>query len=349
MEFSPVLAALALVLAMVTEIPAQDWKALLRLAMTVDEMAPWRWLTDAQVFAVHPAAVAEPVFCSVMGQGDSLKGLALYPGREGWQTYVRIGQSSADEDPLEALCLDRCALLQLVPVGEASQDDLALLSAVGVEPGAVVPSFNCYSPGYAPQAPDAAEMAWLLPVLREVVHFLGDLPGSGEVVPETGQNDLGRILARKQVGDAFVLDWILPGSAQNFSPETVKLSEEEARVLRDLPVAQEVWLFEDVHLPEPQEDGSGRAFFPRAVILLGLEDQQFRGASLLRPQDFPGALGQVLMRQMLQVRAVPANLVVARPANMILLRPFCQALGIGIHLETEMDIRPSLREALMES
>lgn len=334
---------------MVTEIPAQDWRALLRLAMVVDEMAPWRWLSDAQVFAIHPSALAEPVFCSIMGHDDGIRGLALYPGKLGWQTYIRIGQSTGDEDPLEALCLDRCALLQLVPIAEASQDDVALLRTVGADAGAVVPSFNCYNPGYAPQAPDAAEMAWLLPVMREVVNFLGDLPGSGEVIPEAGLNDLGRILARKQVGEAWVMDWILPAASQNFSPDTVTLSEEEGRMLEGLPMVPEVWLYEDLHLPEPQEEDSGRAFFPRAVILLGLEDQQFRGASILRPQDFPQSLGQVLVRQMLQVGAVPANLVVSRPANLILLRPFCQALGIGIHLETEMDIRASLREALMES
>lgn len=333
---------------MLTEVSSKDWRELLGLALAVDAMAPWRWLTDAQVFAIHPLDMPEPVYCSVMGQEDGIKGLALYPGRLGWRTYLRIGQTTGDEDPLEALCQDRCLLLQLVPVAEAEQDDLALLRSIGMEAGAVVPAFSSYVPGYVPQAPDAEEMAWLLPVMREVVTMIGELPGSGEVIPESGQNDLGRVLVRKQGESEWRMDWVLPGPVHDFTPKTVRITSAEEAGLRGLPMVQEVWLFEDLHLPEPSEDGSGRAFFARAVVLLGLEDQRFRGIDLLRPSEFPELLGSKLTRMLLEIGELPANLVVSRSENLVLMRPFCQALGTGIHLEPEMDIRPSLREAIME-
>lgn len=335
---------------MVTEIPAAEWRKLIHVAQRYAAVRPWEWIQDAQVFGVVDPDTLKSVYCSIMGHSGEMKALALYPGKEGWKSYLAIGAEDMDTDPSELVYGQNCLILSFDAPQEAEADDLALLKHVGVavDDTSLVPSFRSYRPGYLPQPPNLEELRFMQRIVSQVLALVGDLPGSGEFLSEDGLNDEGKLLFRVPDGEGWKMEWRKPDSTLDFSPAILTLDHDDLQKARKLPQKQAIWLLEDFHLPEPVLNEDEVAFFPRAFVFFDLEVQEFRGISLLQPGDFPDVLGSLLVEMMEQQKMVPTQMVVSKKTHLNLMRPFCQSLGIGIHLEESLDILADLREAVQE-
>jgi hypothetical protein len=338
---------------MVTEIPAGEWRKLVLTALSWAEATPWEWVQDTQVFGVMDPATGQKVYCSVMGDSGELLGLAMYPGKKGWKSYLQLGSEDEDTHPTELVYYQCCLVVSFHPAQEAEIDDLSLLKHVGLADAVHghVPSFRTYQPGYLPHTPGMAEVRLMQTVLPQALALLVELPGADHILPEEGLNEKGELLFRvyDPETDSWHSEWQLPDSNLDFSPPVVSLDHAQTAQAQALPAEEAIWLLEDFHLPEPAQDGQGRSFFPHAVVLFDVEAQEFRGISLLQPDDFPALVGEVLVEMMAQQEMRPSQLVVSKKSNLILVRPFCQALGMALHLQEDLDILEDLREALLES
>src|SRR5579875_2715033 len=77
-----------------------EWNELYEAAIAFRDMSPWTWMDGEHLFAVQPEEGGPIAYCSVMGELGELHGLAVYPGREGWESMNKIrdvmpGDSSA--------------------------------------------------------------------------------------------------------------------------------------------------------------------------------------------------------------------------------------------------------------
>ncbi len=338
---------------MLTEISAGQWRELIELALFFAQSEPWKWMDDSQVVGVLHPQTQEKAYCSVMGRESEFKALAIYPGREGWWSYLQINQEEADTDPNEIMYKQHCLVISFELRARADADDLALLRHAGLKDHDLkwIPSFRSYLPGFVPATPSGDEFQWLSLVLPQICVAVQEIHAGKHVVPEQGLDKEGRLLFRSidpAIGD-WQSAWLKPDPQANFSPPQAQLSEELAIAARAMPQTEDMWLVEEFFVPEPAEDQEGeRAFFPRALLFFDIEMQEFRGMSLLHPDTWPAAVAESLVEMLLAQGRRPGQIVVSKKENLILLKPFCKALSIGIHLETTLDILPDLRDAVLE-
>lgn len=336
---------------MKTELPVPLWQELIASALAFEKLSPWEWVLEAQVFGVQMPDGGEKMYCSVMGNAGEMKALAIYPGKQGWRCFMQLGNDGAGMDASELAYHQRCIIVSFDQGRGADLDEVALMRRAGFEVGeeSVVPSFRSYQPGYVPTSPGREEIAWLRAVLDQAFVLLVELPGGTDGLPESGLNGADELLFRTHsMEHGWQTQWLKADTALDFSPPTAQLTPSQVQQGHQLPLQEAVWLMEDFHLPQDAVLEEGRAFFPRAMVLFDLEGQRFRGVALLQPRDFPDQVTTALLDLLEEQACRPSHMVVSRRSNLVLMRPFCQALGIGIHLDESLDILPALREALMD-
>ena len=64
------------------------WQQLLESAKEFHKQKPWTYLSDDQIFAISYPETDELLYCSVMGAGEEVFGLAVYIGREGFRALL---------------------------------------------------------------------------------------------------------------------------------------------------------------------------------------------------------------------------------------------------------------------
>lgn len=338
---------------MLTEISAHQWRILIDQALAFAQAEPWTWMDDGQVIGVvHPDS-GEKGYCSIMGRESNFKAIALYPGRQGWWSYLQLSHEEADRDANEIMYKQRCIVLSFEPSEQADADDLALLKHAGLgrlADGALIPSFRSYQPGFVPGSPGPAEFEWLLFALPQALLAAQEVYAGHHVIPENGLNKAGEMLFRTQSpSGGWQSEWLKPDPSADFSPPTIQLEAELAQGVRALPASAEIWLMEEFYLPEPADDpDGGRAFFPRSVVFMDMESQEFRGLTLLHPDNWPDGAGESMVEMIFNQGRRPAQIVVSKRDSFILMKPFCASTGIAINLDQAIDILPDLREAVLE-
>lgn len=308
-------------------------------------------MDDAQVVGVIHPDTSEKAYCSIMGRESEFKAIAVYPGRQGWWSYLQLSNEDVTLDPNELMYKQRCLVVSYETQAAADADDLALLKHCGIvpEPGQLIPSFRSYLPGFVPSPPDLEEFDWLRTAVPQALAASWEVQAGIHAMPETGLNKQGQLLFRQHASGAWASAWLKPDANADFSPPQIQLAATLAQAGRALPQTQGIWLMEEFFIPEPADDADGgRPFFPRALVFFDMEVQEFKGLCLLHPDNWPDGVGESLIEMLLNQGARPAQLVVSKRDNFILTKPFCQALGIGINLELGLDIIPDLREAVLE-
>ncbi len=338
---------------MLTEISAAQWRELIQSSMGLAQAEPWKWMEDGQVVGILNPQTGEKAYCSIMGRDSEFKALAIYPGRQGWWSYLQISNEEAGSDPNEIMYKQRCIVLSFESPAKADADDLALLKHAGLSAAttAWIPSFRSYQPGFVPSTPDLAEFQWINLAVTQVAVAASEVYAGQHVISENGLNKQGELLFRSvdPASGLWQSSWLKPDPNADFSPPQIQLSAELALAGRAMPQTEAIWLIEEFFVPEPAEDNEGgRAFFPRALVFFDLELQEFRGMSLLHPDNWPDVVGESLVEMLLNQGCRPAQIVVSKRENFILAKPFCQSLGIGINLDQSLDILPDLREAVLE-
>ena len=73
-------------------------KELLEAAKEFNNAKPWKWLGDTDVFGIKFYDIDEIIFCSVLGMGDEVYGMATYKGLQGIESYFKILEGMFDYD-----------------------------------------------------------------------------------------------------------------------------------------------------------------------------------------------------------------------------------------------------------
>ncbi len=145
-------------------IPEEVWQRLYAVAAKVEDMAPWKWMEEADVFGVWPHGRETSAFVSVMGMLGEYRAVAVYAGPREWHQFLDI-QDGPDIEENATSILD--VLHIHAAFGRAADlepQDKRLMRQLGLKfaPRALRPYFRDYRPGYHPWILEAEEEARLL-------------------------------------------------------------------------------------------------------------------------------------------------------------------------------------------
>ena len=147
-----------------------EWRELYESAVRVKELAPWGWMTEADVFGVQNPETDELGFVSVMGMLGEHYAMSLYLGPKGlyefWE-FEEIGHLASPEGLLEIPQLQA----SFENRDELHKKDREVIKGLGLKFRGrhAWPMFRSYRPGFAPWFLEAEEARFLRYALDQLV------------------------------------------------------------------------------------------------------------------------------------------------------------------------------------
>ena len=339
---------------MVTEIPRTLLLDLYQAASNFQQVGAWAWMDDQHIFGVVHPETNEKAYCCVMGGLGEYFGLAVYIGPAGFRCLSEMNEEDQESDFAEEDIVYRqdCLICSFEDEDESDPENVELTRSLGLRfPGEKShPGFQSYRPGFMPWGLDAREALWMKIALEQATVVAIHMQEDPERLQSLGIQPKRQLPFRvKDPESGWGYEPRDVDSPINLSPLMLKVPAPQLKDLKKLPKADNIWLFEQffVALPSMEPDGD-RPFFPKAIVLLDVEDGSFANIEAMKPEDMGEQAVNVIIDAFHTHKFVPGQFVVANRENYILLKGLCNSLDIDLYLDKEMNMIDELRESVME-
>lgn len=315
------------------EKPSQ-WKPLFQLAKQYNELAPWQWLYDDQIFAIQHPKTGEYAYCSVMGASGEEFGFAAFIGQQGLE-YLRkiLTTPYLDEDSIyENLSI----VLSFCDRKELSEKDYQLIKNEGLTFRGKKnwPMFRSMVPGLYPWYLSDNEMEWFSVILERALDVCVRVKEGLEIESNFSQNDV--CFAQTALNndnnvvwkDAFISTVI---GQENRQPSELLVSEIDLKRVADqkrrFNVPLEIGSF---YNPNPvQEHDDERPYFPEVFIVAERKNQMIVHHEMLPEGNRAAQVQASFMKLLENINAVPREIWMTSDMFLI-LRPMIEKLRISI-------------------
>jgi hypothetical protein len=337
-----------------TEVSPDAHRRLFDAADAYRDLAPWQWMQDNQLFGIVDPATGTKSYCTVMGSLGDYLALGLYPGQNGYRSYVSLFGEGTDEDsdPQEAVYSQDCLVAAFEYPEELNEEDLMLARSLGRDYGTdrAWPDFRSYQPGMAPWVPNLAETTLLTQALEQAVIVAQRVKENPELVKAFKPGDGADILFRKLENGEWQDVYLPTDPPVNLSPQQLRFDAEAVQqAVAGLEKSDAIWLFESFFLPAPiMEEEDTRPYFPKAMVMMDLQSGQILGLDAVRAREVETASVDSILEIFQHFEAIPSEIVVSNRENYILAKGFCRLLNITLHLDEEIDVVDELREDIFQ-
>ena len=328
---------------------ADEWRSLYAAADAFKALAPWEWMDDSQVFAVRNPESGEMGYCCVMGMLGQFTALALYPGEEGYGTYMTIcRRASLGPDP-ELRFLQRGLLASFEDRRDQWPEDLKVIKDLRLKYRGAGnwPLFRDHAPGLMPWFLTGSQARFLTLALlvgaevgrrcqEEDGLFTGPQGTLPILLPElsrpSGEWKASRVVAPK------------PGKAK----KPVLLPADEVRLKKLLSSAERIDAILEVdilHAPAAVQD-EGRPYFPLLLLGVDAKTELVITMALSSPLDPMECLLDSFLSGLETQGVLPKEVLYKRENVAALLGPTLKTLKVPLRKTKSLPAHDLARQAM---
>ncbi|MEM1324919.1 MAG: hypothetical protein AAGI23_03140 [Bacteroidota bacterium] len=336
----------------------ENWLALYDLAREFQQLAPWNWMGDAQVFGVEHPTKKTLHFCVVFGRGGVVYGLNVYKGVEGLDSYIGILESSPYDNPLFT---QRAIALAFEDRANLTKEDYAHIKQLGLSFRGKNNwiQFLDYTPGKHPWVMAAEDVDTMMIVLEQSMEVAKQVQTNPKLVTDgyvfiEHTNDL---LIRKKVGGKWVSTFEDPDELmheweqqeENNRPE---LNPGTIEVLQDFkkkyPIEKYALINGLEYISAPiQEKKTDRPYYPFMALWLHHGSGQIVNQNMGSTEETEKLLYESLLGFVDSVKKLPAQIVVSSDLAYDYLHHLEELWGIEVIFnEDEMSARQVIHELM---
>ena len=301
-------------------------------AIAFQSLAPWRWMDNADLFAVSLHGAGQTYYCTVMGALHNDFGLAVFPGEEGCAGLLRLLNDELDPESLDPLMHMSSLSLTFVDRADLHHRDYRAIRSLDLKFRGknAWPVFRSQHRGYWPWHLDEAEAATLAQVLRHaatVATFVRD-----------GALDLRSVVESGDVVTMTLRDgrWATTLQPLPEMPEPELPRAFDRSHLRDIAAAigysEATWEVDLFVVPARiQESRNSRPFAPRCILVTD-EVGLIVDAHLLGPLPSIDECQDTFVAMLERAPALPSEIRVPRPDAARMLLPVTKFLDIPLSI-----------------
>lgn len=262
----------------------EEWRRLYEAAVAFRDLAPWRWMTDSDIFGVRDPDGREIGYCCVLGMAGEVFGMVLYRGIRGLKGYLDTVQGWI-RSPMDFILSQDCIRATFEDRTDLDRRDLELIRRLGLRfrGRKMWPQFRSFIPGYAPWYLAGHEVRFLTVALEQAVVVAEKFKEDPEVLPPPEE---GKFLVRVPVRRGGKVYW----RSRRMEPDEgdrYRMFHVEFPVVEGLDVASgKVWEVGYFAMPTPiQEERGKRPFYPCVFMCVDRDSGFVLGAHVTSYDD----------------------------------------------------------------
>jgi len=328
----------------------EQWKSLYEAAASFKETRCWEWMTSGHIFGVQNPQTGEIGYCSILGNGGEVLGLAVYLGAEGLNAMLELFSGESEEDPAYT---QHSLLLSFDSRDELYPQELKQIKELGLKfRGANAwPTFRLYEPGFVPwPALTAEHVEFLTVALYQAIEVaLSCRKDPDALFHEDELTFFAKMASRSVEGEVVWSEqWIQPEYPKEKMPQTADPIN-ELRIAKAKKAAKgsgAVWEIDCFFAPMPINEG-GRPFFPKMYLIVDQSSGQILTYGLCEKAELPNELAEKFLTVIEQLKFIPGELWAADEEAFVYITQLIDAFGLQAYVTSELPALEEARESLM--
>ncbi len=295
----------------------EEWRELYESAARVKELAPWEWMTEADIFGVQNLETNEFGFVGVMGMLGEHYAVSLYLGSKGlyefWEFEV-AGHLASPEELFEIPQLQASFENRY----ELHNKDRGTIKELGLKFRGrhAWPMFRSYRPGFAPwflETEEARFLTYALGQLADVAPRFREDPSLLESLDD--ESYLVRV-PRREDGTLVWEDRLMDVPPPEPSTIQIGMVPQVLEDLERLPPSRNRLEMDFFMFPAPvQEKKEVRPYFPYMLLTVDIQSGAILGNEMLKPDTSPeamwGLIPETVGHQLAGAELVPEEVTVS--------------------------------------
>lgn len=332
----------------------QEWGALYGAAVRVKELAPWEWMTEADVFCVQSPETGELGLVSVMGMLGEYYAVDVYVGSEGIHGFLDLQEMGPFMDPDSLIQIPQLHA-SFENREELDKRDREVIKELGLKFRGknAWPMFRSYRPFFLPWFIESEEARFLTVALEQLSDVVPRFREDSSLLESPDDESFLLREPRREGGEIVWEDSSTGVPPLDAPPIEVEMEVSKIEALGSL-TRREIHLEADfLMFPAPAQDEGSRPYFPHMLLTVDAASGLILGSELLAPFPSPEAMwGQVpqsLADQLSAADLLPKKVSVDSELLFELLAPLAEEAGFEIELSPNLPSLEMVREDLLKT
>jgi len=315
----------------------EDQKELYKLSLKFRDLAPWKCMTDSDLFGIQDPQTGQMGYCCVLGNARNEYGLVVYLGTEGLKAYLRIFRERFDPEDPDLMHVQKTLNLTFERRSCLPGEDLKLLDSLGfhLNESQLCPLIRSYLPGYFPWHLTGEQARYMSLALSQVMEVYPRFKANPRMFspPEPGEF-FARMSQREDSGVTWTDRWFTPPAEDRAALSAKPLDREEAgRIKQDIGAKKGTWEVHSFYSPVPVKDGTNRPFYGRIFLWMDSGADFILKTHLLHPsKEYENEFTRQFLEIIREVKSMPEKVFVTNGEFLALLEPVRLAFGIDVVL-----------------
>lgn len=327
-------------------------ETLFTLAKEFNEIKPWKWLGDTDVFGIKFHDMEDIIFCSVLGMGDEVYGMAIYTGFKGIESYFKLLDFDSEIEE-EAIYIQDALTINFDDRKDITEEDYSLIkfSGVNFRGKKEWPNFKRYEPGFVPWNLTDDELLLMIRILeatKQSALYYKENPDKAELMQE---------------GKCCVMDFKADGSFEERIIEYNKLGEqtdltievpiiynelEVKRLKKACKKINSTWEIDSFYNFIPVDDEEV-PFFPVILLMVDKNNGTIIGNNMSHPYAVIEESQKYVLETISNMKVIPTKVVISNYNLFMYLEDLFNKLGVRMELVESLEIIPDIKEEMFES
>ncbi len=327
----------------IAEPTLEEWRALYKNAIEFKEMAPWKWMSDVDIFDVQNPVDGEIGYCCILGNAGEFFGLAVYLGTEGLMGYLKImnDEISIEKDPFELLLSKKCLLVSFENKGSLTKSDINMIKELELKfQGRYAwPQFRYYGPGYYPWYLNCEQVIFLTQCLEQAKIVAGMFKNNPALLNPPNENLYFVRIPKKENGNIIWEDkWLEPVPFTKIVHLTKELNCNQINTI--LQIAEKtriVWEIDTFYMQEPVKEKDEKPFYPIVSLCVDRGSDFVFGVDLASGRKYEDKFVEFFLKVLEQHRIIPGEVCVKKEELFTLLKPLADIFGFEIKMVNRLN------------
>lgn len=342
--------------------PLPIWKNLYDAALAFQDVEPWEWMSDSDLFGVENPENGEIGYGCVLGALGEVYGLVVYLGSAGLEQHRKIESGKLHAGSPDFAYSQSCLTAWFGGRRDLDKTDLKVVKELGLKfrGSDTWPQFRSMQPGYIPWYLSESEAKFLALCLEQARQVALDFEEDPELLNPPGKNlYLVRVQAERTA--AHSAGPRLSSGQQTLFPEAIKspLHEWNSQWLSPAPLVKatvspfpidelrlqrikktsqahhSIWEIDAFYTPAPV-DGSNRPFFPYTLLCADQGSGFILGTVLAEPSTWQTEFPKTFLDSVEEHKLLPHQLSFRKEELRKLFEPLANHLGIEVKLTKKL-------------
>lgn len=310
-----------------TPINLKKWSQIYKLIQEFYNLKCWEWLSDSDIFGVQNPIDQKIGYCCIMGKLGRFKGLAVYLGTEGLESYLNICSGKVEAGSFESLLNQKCLMISFGDIEELEQEDIDILENLNLPfTKNEFPLIRNYQPGYLAWFIDNYDADFLLVVLEQVIEIAKRAKDCKKFLTSSKNSFFVRINSNDQWKD----DHINP--LKNKIKDTKPLIDMDLfNSIKDLETDPDLrWNIVCVNIPTAIRENNERPYYPYILIISDKDTGAPLSFEIAQYNKIFTKFPSMFINTIIDHEVVPGNLSIFQKKVKKLLEPIIKYKGIKV-------------------